>query len=329
MDCVCVPFRGWMGKTKNVCAFERGMVVGTRRTGLCQELLYFSPSTVSCVFQAWSTSQRTFSQLDTTVGSNGVNMGQHPVKASCRVHAPNDLRLFWGQMRGCNSILGRCSKFLGILIVYCSKPDFEPRLTGPNVGQSDCSQSQKAWSSAVQIPSVNILRWRHAGDLFWGRPNWVTQELYTCLSDRLINQLDTWVKLWPLGAVSSPALHVIWGHHMTTQSPARPYCAWGSFAERHRQSHLLSVIWRIKCPVFILEGVIIFGPLCTVVVCSFWFALMHEYHRQYMYVTFDWMNIHSPVQMSESPATGMFVVVSTLMKDISQPSKQNCSERCI
>ena len=27
-----------MGKTKNVSAFERGIVVGARRTGLCQEL---------------------------------------------------------------------------------------------------------------------------------------------------------------------------------------------------------------------------------------------------------------------------------------------------
>ena len=34
MDCVSVPFRGWMGKTKDLSAFERGMVVGARRTGL-------------------------------------------------------------------------------------------------------------------------------------------------------------------------------------------------------------------------------------------------------------------------------------------------------
>jgi hypothetical protein len=34
-------------------------------------------STVSCVYQEWSTTQRTSSQLDTTVGSIGVNMGQH------------------------------------------------------------------------------------------------------------------------------------------------------------------------------------------------------------------------------------------------------------
>ena len=37
MDCVCMTFRGWMGKTKYLRAFEQGMVVGTRRTGLWQE----------------------------------------------------------------------------------------------------------------------------------------------------------------------------------------------------------------------------------------------------------------------------------------------------
>jgi hypothetical protein len=35
-----------MGKTKNVSAFERGMVVVARRTGVCQELQRF------CVFHA-------------------------------------------------------------------------------------------------------------------------------------------------------------------------------------------------------------------------------------------------------------------------------------
>ena len=68
---------------------------------------------------------------------------------------------------------------------------------------------------------------------------------------------------------------------------------------RQRQSHLLSVIWRLKCPIFILEGIIIFGRLCTVV-CSFGFAMEHEHHRQY--ITFDWINICSPIQMNDSPA---------------------------
>ena len=41
-------------------------------------LLEFSQSTVSRVNQKWSTTQMTYSQLDTTVGSIGVNMGQQP-----------------------------------------------------------------------------------------------------------------------------------------------------------------------------------------------------------------------------------------------------------
>ena len=32
---MCVPFRGWMGNTKDLSAFERDMVVGARYTGLC------------------------------------------------------------------------------------------------------------------------------------------------------------------------------------------------------------------------------------------------------------------------------------------------------
>ena len=38
MDCVAVPFSWWLGKTKYLSAFEWGMAVGARRTGLCQEL---------------------------------------------------------------------------------------------------------------------------------------------------------------------------------------------------------------------------------------------------------------------------------------------------
>ena len=38
MGCVRVPFKRWMGKTKYLSAFERGMVVGAGCTGLHQEL---------------------------------------------------------------------------------------------------------------------------------------------------------------------------------------------------------------------------------------------------------------------------------------------------
>ena len=50
-------------------------------------LLGFSCSTASCEYQEWSTTQRTSIQLNTIVGSTGVNMGQHPCGIPCGVHA--------------------------------------------------------------------------------------------------------------------------------------------------------------------------------------------------------------------------------------------------
>ena len=91
MDCVCVPFKGLMGKTKYCSFFERGMVGGARHTGLSVSrtatLLGFSLSKIPCVYQEWSTIQKTSSQHDTTVGSIGVNMGQYHCGTPCRVHA--------------------------------------------------------------------------------------------------------------------------------------------------------------------------------------------------------------------------------------------------
>jgi hypothetical protein len=76
-------------------------------------LLGFSCSTVSCVFQEWSSTERPSSQLDTTEGSIGVNMGQHPcitLSTTCSVHATTN----WGcseDKRDCNSILERFLMF--------------------------------------------------------------------------------------------------------------------------------------------------------------------------------------------------------------------------
>jgi hypothetical protein len=69
-----------MGKTKDLNAFEWGMVA--RHTGFSRTatLLSFSRSTVSCVNKERFTTQMTSSQLDTTVGSIGVNMASIPVE---------------------------------------------------------------------------------------------------------------------------------------------------------------------------------------------------------------------------------------------------------
>ena len=102
MDCVSVPFRGWMGKTTNLSAFGTGY--GSR----CQThrfesrtatLLGFSSSTVSSMYQEWSSTRRTSNQLDTTMGSIRVNVSQHPrgkLSTFCRVRAPTN----WGCSEG-------------------------------------------------------------------------------------------------------------------------------------------------------------------------------------------------------------------------------------
>ena len=58
--------------------------------------LGFTHSKVSHVYQELSTTQRTSSQIDTTVGSFGVNMGWHPCRmlsTPCRVHSPVNWKL--------------------------------------------------------------------------------------------------------------------------------------------------------------------------------------------------------------------------------------------
>ena len=72
---VCHSDGEW-ARQKNVSAFEQGMEVGARRT----VLLGFSHSTVSRVYQEWSTARKISSQLDTTMGRIRVNMGQHTLE---------------------------------------------------------------------------------------------------------------------------------------------------------------------------------------------------------------------------------------------------------
>ena len=96
--------------TKYLSAFEQGMVVGARHTGLSASrtamLLGFSHSKVS-----WPTTQRTSSQLDTLVGTIGVHMGQHPrgmLSTSCRVHALTK-SAWWVQLNNSKVFLMFCT----------------------------------------------------------------------------------------------------------------------------------------------------------------------------------------------------------------------------
>ena len=76
-------------------------------------LLGFSYSTVSRLYQGWSTIQRTSSQLDPTVGSVGVNMGQSScgtLSTPSRVRAPTN----WGQKGFPNVWYNQCLKFTQI-----------------------------------------------------------------------------------------------------------------------------------------------------------------------------------------------------------------------
>lgn len=69
-----------MGKTKYLSAFKRGMVVGARHTGSCQELQHcwvFHAQQFPMYIKNGPPAKGHPANL-TTVGSVGVNMGQHP-----------------------------------------------------------------------------------------------------------------------------------------------------------------------------------------------------------------------------------------------------------
>jgi hypothetical protein len=81
---LCTHIHRVNGQDKDLSALERGMIIGARRPGLSMlrttTLQGFSHSTVSGVYQEWSTTRRTSSQLDTTVGSIGVSWSSVPME---------------------------------------------------------------------------------------------------------------------------------------------------------------------------------------------------------------------------------------------------------
>jgi hypothetical protein len=81
-----------MGKIKYLRAFKWGMVVGARRTGLCQELqhcwVFYAQQFLVCIKNGPPPKGHPANL--TTMGSIGVNMGQHTsgtLSTPCRVRA--------------------------------------------------------------------------------------------------------------------------------------------------------------------------------------------------------------------------------------------------
>jgi hypothetical protein len=111
------PFRGWMGKTNG--GFEQGMVVGARRTGLCQELqhcwVFHAQQFPVCIKNGPTLKghpanlPRLWEALESTWASIPVERFRHLVESMPqRIEAVlrANGRAGW---RACNSILGRCS----------------------------------------------------------------------------------------------------------------------------------------------------------------------------------------------------------------------------
>ena len=106
--------------------------------------------------------QKTSSQLDTTVGSIGVNMGQHPcgtLSTPCKV-MPRQIEAVlrakvWetvcGGVRRCNLILGRCSLMLCTLSVFIVN-------NKDNIAPSVDQSSERLWNHEQQFVRYVRLR---------------------------------------------------------------------------------------------------------------------------------------------------------------------------
>jgi hypothetical protein len=110
-----------MCKTKYLSALELVRCQAHRFLLRTATLLGFSRSTISCVYQEWSTIQRSSSQLDTTMGSIGFNTGQHPCGTlSSLCH--DELRLFWGQQGRVQLNIRNVLLMVGIHCIYGMQP---------------------------------------------------------------------------------------------------------------------------------------------------------------------------------------------------------------
>ena len=95
-----------MGKTKNLSAFEWGIVVGARKFKCVKNC-----NAAGFITQLFPVCIRHPANFTKTVGSIGVVMGQRPcgmLSTPFGVHAPTNLRLFSGQ-KGVQLNIRKCS----------------------------------------------------------------------------------------------------------------------------------------------------------------------------------------------------------------------------
>ena len=100
------------GKTNDLSAFEWGMVVSARCTGLFQKLQCWWVFTLkSFLWVSWMVHHpKAFQSIWHNCGKHWSQYG--PASAFRPYRAcPDEFSPFWGQNGGCNSIFARCSAF--------------------------------------------------------------------------------------------------------------------------------------------------------------------------------------------------------------------------
>jgi hypothetical protein len=158
MDCVCLPFRGGMGKTHFFNSLWTGY--GSRCQWVWQELQH-------CCF-----SHATANQLDTTVGNIGVNMGDHP---SGTLSTPFPMN--WGFSE---VFLMFCTLFVPFLCVIFSYANWKLRRTrwlGLVIRQPEyCCEIPAMWVSITTLLDRSLFWYvMRFCDSMWNR---VTTELW-------------------------------------------------------------------------------------------------------------------------------------------------------
>jgi hypothetical protein len=103
MDCVCGQFRGWMVKTQALSAFERGMVVGARRSRFVLRTAntprFFTLNSFS-VYHERPTAQRTFQPIWHNCGKHWSRHGPASLWNAFEHLAESHATTNWGCSEG-------------------------------------------------------------------------------------------------------------------------------------------------------------------------------------------------------------------------------------